>query len=312
MEIAVLDLGSTTFHLEHFRLEGDSAIASCLDEKRAIVLGNQVFAHGFVDRRSWLESLNAVRELMEPSRARRPDHTLVVATSAIRSANNGAELVREIERSQRLAIRVLDPADEARLAYFGLTSSPVVSGRRVAAVDLGGGSVELAVGEGRRCIHTVSLPIGAVRMRATQLAPSYTAREAREFEAVIRERADGALARVRALAPEIVVFGSGSARAARQLLMRETRTPGKHGPIDRGLFRARLEARLGSSPAELIALGVDPARAPSVLWAATIMVQVLDLLGAEAAFVSDRGLREGVALELYRERATGARSTAHA
>jgi exopolyphosphatase/pppGpp-phosphohydrolase len=108
------------------------------------------------------------------------------------------------------------------------------------------------------------------------------------------------------------VFGSGSARAARQLLMRETRTPGKHGPIDRGLFRARLEAQLGSSPAELIALGVDPARAPSVLWAATIMVQVLDLLGAEAAFVSDRGLREGVALESYRERATGARSTAHA
>jgi exopolyphosphatase/guanosine-5'-triphosphate,3'-diphosphate pyrophosphatase len=312
MEIAVLDLGSTTFHLEHFRMEGESAIASCLDDKRAIVLGNQVFAHGFVDRQSWLESLNAVQDLMDLSRARRPDYTVVVATSAIRSASNGADLVREIERSERVAIRVLNPEDEARLAYFGLSSSPVVSGRRVVAVDLGGGSVELAVGEGKRCIHTLSLPIGAVRMRATRPSASYTAHEARELEAAIRERADGALARVRALAPEIVVFGSGSARAARQLLMRETGIPGKHGPIDRALFRARLEARLGSSPAELIALGVDRARAPSVLLAATIMVQVLDLLGAEAAFVSDRGLREGVALELHRERASAGRPAAHA
>src|SRR5258705_3637396 len=104
MEIAVLDLGSTTFHLEHFRLEGDSAIASCLDEKRAIVLGNQVFAHGFVDRRSWVGSLNAVRELMGPSRGRPPDHPLLVAPSANPRARNRACFVCRITRRQRVRV----------------------------------------------------------------------------------------------------------------------------------------------------------------------------------------------------------------
>jgi exopolyphosphatase / guanosine-5'-triphosphate,3'-diphosphate pyrophosphatase len=312
MEIAVLDLGSTTFHLQHLRMEGESGLATSLDEKRAIVIGNPIFAQGFLDRRSWLESLNAVRELLEMSRKRRPDCSAVVATSAIRSASNGQALVREIERSQRVAVRVLEPEQEARLSYQGLATSPVLSGRRVAAVDLGGGSLELAVGEGRRCVHAASLPLGAVRMLALQSAGPYTAREARQLEATIRVHAGAALSRVRAFGPEIVVFGSGTARAARKLLMRDTHTPGKSGPIDREQFRALLQALLGSSQAQLAALGVDAARAPSVLLAATIMVQVLELLGVEGALVSDRGLREGVAIELYRERADAARSNVHA
>jgi exopolyphosphatase/guanosine-5'-triphosphate,3'-diphosphate pyrophosphatase len=312
MEIAVLDLGSTTFHLQHLRIEGESGLATSLDEKRATVLGNQVFAHGFLDPRSWLESLNAVRELLELSRKRRPDCTAVVATSAIRSASNGQELAREVERSQRVTVRVLEPDQEARLSYLGLSTSPVVSGRRLAAVDLGGGSLEIAFGEDRHCTHTVSLPLGAVRLCALQSAGSYTARDARELDATIRGHAGAALSRLRALGPEIVVFGSGTARAARNVLMRNTRTPGKSGPIDREQFRASLQALLGSSPGQLAALGVEPARVPSVLVAATIMVQVLELLGAQGALVSDRGLREGVALELYRERTAGAHSNVHA
>ena len=50
----------------------------------------------------------------------------------------------------------------------------------------------------------------------------------------LRRKLAGPLAEVRALEPEIVVFGSGSARAARALLMRDTPLPGKTGPIEAG------------------------------------------------------------------------------
>jgi exopolyphosphatase/guanosine-5'-triphosphate,3'-diphosphate pyrophosphatase len=195
---------------------------------------------------------------------------------------------------------VLSPHEEARLAYLGQSTSDVVGGRRVAAVDLGGGSVEIAVGEGTRCIHATSLPVGALRVRA-QGARAFGREEARRAAVRVREIVASALQEIRSLSPEIVVFGSGSARAARRLLMRDTQRAGKIGPIETASFRAQLNAHLGFTPEALIARGVDPARADSVLAAATIMLEIMDGLCVPHAYVSDKGLRDGAALELYRE-----------
>lgn len=300
MEIAVLDLGSTTFHLQHVRIEAGDRFETTLDTKRTPVLGAQVFADGFIDRRSWLESLEAVRELVTASQACRPDRLVVVATSAIRSADNGRELVREMERRHDLSVRILDPLDEARLAYLGHTTSAVIGGRRVAVIDLGGGSVEVALGEGTRCIETISLPIGAVRMRARAHAAAFTKEQARAVEAHVRAQLAPVASKVFARTPEITAFGSGSARAARKLLLRDSALPGKTGPVTALELRASLQRHIGMRSEQLIELGVEPARAESVLVAATVMVQLLDTLGVAEAYVSDKGLRDGVVLETYR------------
>jgi exopolyphosphatase/guanosine-5'-triphosphate,3'-diphosphate pyrophosphatase len=300
MEIAILDLGSTTFHLEHIRVDGAGRFATTVDEKRSLRIGTQVFADGFIAEATWNACLAAVRELLEASDAGKPDHRVVVATSAIRSAANGSDLIAAIERSHGIAVRVLSPHEEARLAYLGQSTSDVVGGRRVAAVDLGGGSVEIAVGEGTRCIHATSLPVGALRVRA-QGARAFGRDEARRAAVHVRELIAPALYEVRALTPELVVFGSGSARAARRLLMREAQRAGKTGPIEAASFRAQLNVHLGFTPEALITLEVDPARADSVLAAATIMLEIMDGLCVPHAYVSDKGLRDGVALEVYRE-----------
>jgi len=298
MELAVLDLGSTTFHLQHFVRAADGALASVLDQKQSICLGAQVFVDGYIDATSWQRALQAVAELLAASQARGFTERAVVATSAIRSAENGLPFVRELERRHGCLVRVLEPHEEARLAYLGQLTSPVVAGRRIAAVDLGGGSVELAVGEGPEPAHADSLPLGAVRMRVCEGSAGFGAAEAHALAQVLREHLAVPLARVRQHAPELLVFGSGSARAARKLLLRNGLLPGKTGPIDARGFGAALTRLLGASQAELIALGVEPARAPTVLVSATIMLQLLAQLGFGHAFVSDKGLRDGVASEL--------------
>lgn len=300
MEIAVLDLGSTTFHLEHIRVDEAGRFTTTLDEKRSLCIGTQVFSDGFIDGTTWGASLAAVWELLEASDRNKPDHRLIVATSAIRSAANGSDLIREIERTHGVSVRVLSPHEEARLAYLGQSTSDAVGGRRVAAVDLGGGSVEIAVGEGTRCIHATSLPVGALRVRAHG-ASAFGREEARRAAVRVREVLATPLRDIRTLSPEIVVFGSGSARAARKLLMRETQRAGKIGPIETASFRAHLNAHLGFTVAQLIDLEVDPARADSVLAAAAIMLEIMDGLCVSHAYVSDKGLRDGAALELYRD-----------
>ncbi len=308
MEIAVLDLGSTTFHLQHIRADAAGRFSTTLDTKRTPLLGARVFASGTLDRQGWVESLDAVEQLLGASRTCRFDHLVVVATSAIRSAENGLLLVREIERRHDVQVRILDPLEEARLAYLGQTTSPVVGGRRVVAVDLGGGSVEVALGEGVRCLHALSLPIGAVRMRALQDGGLFGREAALTLALRVRERLVPALEAVRNMRPELVTFGSGSARAARALLMRSGPLPGKVGPIDISAWRCRLDEHLGLSSAELVGLGVDPARADSVLASATIMAQILDLLRVTQACVLDKGLRDGIALQVYRELGAGQHS----
>jgi exopolyphosphatase/guanosine-5'-triphosphate,3'-diphosphate pyrophosphatase len=304
MEFAVLDLGSTTFHLQHICVDAEGHVSTRVDEKRSTCLGAQVFVDGFLNAASWLESLQAFSELLELSRRAGADQRVVVATSAIRSATNGAELVREIEQQNGVRVRVLSPEDEAWLAYLGQATSPVVAGRRIAAIDLGGGSVEVAVGEGTRCLHVASLPMGAVRIRTMTAATDYDAAQAARVRELVRSCVADTLQAVRELQPEIVVFGSGSARAARKLLLRDSALPGKTGPIETHTFQASLTSLLGRSPAELMQLGVESARASTVLVSATIMIEMLDALGAKFAVVSDKGLRDGIVFELQRDHAS--------
>ncbi len=299
MEIAVLDLGSTTFHLQTVRVEPGERFITTLDTKRTPLLGAQVFVDGYLDRRSWLESLEAVRELVAAARACRVDRFVVVATSAIRSASNGAQLVREIERRHDVSVRVLEPSEEARFAFLGQTTSPLVGERRAAVIDLGGGSVEIAVGEHARCGDSVSLPIGALRMRARSTG-AFAQDDARALAKTLRPQIVAALEALSGAAPEVTVFGSGSARAVRKLLWRSSAVPGQTGPLDALELRANLQTYLGSSNEKLIELGVEPPRAGSVLIAATIMAEILDQLGVAHAHVSEKGLRDGVVLETYR------------
>ena len=301
MELAVLDLGSTTFHLQHFRADAAAGLESCLDLKICTSLGAQVFADGYIDSRSRAVALEAVDELLRASARRGYTQRAIVATSAIRTAHNGRALAREIEARHDCQVTILEPREEARLAYLGQLGFPGLAGRRFAMVDLGGGSVELSVGRDHQIELTESLPLGAVRMRvagAGHLGHSDDALRLRALSDQLRRQLDEPVRAIQRLEPELIVFGSGSARAARKLLLRGHSLPGKVGPIVTGSFRHELSALFGHTPQELIALGVEPARSTTVLTSATIMLQILELLGAEHAVVSDRGLRDGVAGEL--------------
>jgi exopolyphosphatase/guanosine-5'-triphosphate,3'-diphosphate pyrophosphatase len=226
----------------------------------------------------------------------------VVATSPFRQAADGKDLAEELRRTHRVPVTILSPRQEAMLAYLGNTTLAEIGGRRTAVVDLGGGSAEIAVGEGTRCIHAVSLPVGAVRMR--QLVAFR--RAFGRAEAALREALEEPLREVRALAPQALVFASGTARAARQLCMRGANEPGKTGALSVSDLRRGLGTYLGCSTEALHALGVEPGRADTVLVAATVMSILADMAGVHDCRVSDRGLRDGVALEVYRR---GARAS---
>jgi exopolyphosphatase/guanosine-5'-triphosphate,3'-diphosphate pyrophosphatase len=304
MELAVLDLGSTTFHLQHFQADAQGNLKSCLDLKNCTSLGAQVFADGYIDARSRVVALQAVDDLLKASNLRGFTQRAIVATSAMRSAQNGRALAREIEARHDCQVKILEPREEARLAYLGQLGFPGLAGKRFAMVDLGGGSVELSVGRDEHVLLAESLPLGAVRMRVASAAHGGhgdSQSQLRALGSLLCEQLAEPVRALQRLEPELIVFGSGSARAARKLLLRADQLPGKVGPIVTERFRRELSALYGHTPEQLIALGVEPARSTTVLTSAAIMLQILELSCAKGALISDRGLRDGVAGELLRK-----------
>ena len=95
-------------------------------------------------------------------RAAHVDEVTPVATSAIRSARNGRELLTRISKESGLEARLLDEAEEARYGYLAIANSTTIEDGF--GIDVGGGSVQAMRLEGRQMVESGSWQLGAVRV----------------------------------------------------------------------------------------------------------------------------------------------------
>lgn len=107
----------------------------------------------------------AIRELLAASEAFAPDKILLVATSAVRDAENGPDFRARVQAATGHTIRILTGDEEANLIGRGLTCDPALRGlRNFYVFDLGGGSLECLAFRERRIEQAISLPLGCVRL----------------------------------------------------------------------------------------------------------------------------------------------------
>lgn len=307
MPLAVLDLGSNSFHLTLVTADRLGRPEVLDRVKNLVRLGDGV-DDGLIEPGAWARADAAIGELL--ARARLGSHraggalrTIAVATSAIREARNGRALVAAMRRTHGLDIEILSGEDEAALVYAGARGERT---GRVAVIDLGGGSMEVAVGDrpgfepdGRGCLSLASLPLGVLRLRR-RLVPAdgyVSASAALRIEAHVAAVAGPALAAVQALDPDHVVITAGTARTVRDLIDEldgEGATADESRAVSVSAVR-RLSSVLGQfRPTDLTSLGVSAARTDTVAVGAVAMAAVMDLLGVAVAEVSDRGLRDGL------------------
>jgi exopolyphosphatase / guanosine-5'-triphosphate,3'-diphosphate pyrophosphatase len=221
------------------------------------------------------------------------ERVLLVATSAIRDAENGEAFLGEIEWSYGFATRLLSGEEEAELAFRG-----AADGRAVATlvVDPGGGSTEFILGEAGRIRSRASVDVGSVRLTERFVHSDPPAEP--ELEACA--------AFVRAALPPpfetenaVGVAGTITTLAALDLGLDEPEGRGTHG------HRLMLDAvriqrgRLASVPLEERRRlpGLHPGRAPVIVAGAVLVEQILERLRLDALEVSERDILEGAALE---------------
>ena len=161
---AIIDIGSNSIRLVVFGGALRAPI-TLYNEKSQSDLGRSVIKTGTLDENSIRTSLTALArfkllvDMMDVGSLR------VVATAAVRSAQNGAQFLDQV-RALGLPAELLSGAQEAYSAGMGVIAAmPSADG---VAVDLGGGSLELVRISAGKIIETISLPVGILHVPAIQ------------------------------------------------------------------------------------------------------------------------------------------------
>ncbi len=211
----------------------------------------------------------------------------VLATSAVRDAENGAELVDRVGETTGLKMRLISGKKEAELGFRGALSALAERPEKVVVVDLGGGSAQLILGDESGTIEErVSLPLGTNRTteRFVRVDPPTDG----ELEG-LRDHVSKMLPAWDVGEAPVVAVG-GSARAMLRLTT---------DPLTRERLW-RLSGEVRTRPSGLLARehGLTPERARVLPAAITTLATVLETYGKEELTVARGGIREGTLLAL--------------
>jgi exopolyphosphatase/guanosine-5'-triphosphate,3'-diphosphate pyrophosphatase len=251
-----------------------------------------------------------------------PSRLMAVATQACRQADNGVAFVERVRQGTGLKLRIIDPAEEARLAVEGCLNLFDPRADAILVVDVGGGSTELnwlrRTDSGFVLEGWISAPIGVVTLAERHpepdggdLTPWYEAMVADMGAAIADTPVDPAL---RDLFVEGRAHMVGTSGAITSLAGIHLGLPRYQRNLVDGLWMTRGDCEAAAE--RLKSLGPDgraaeacigPDRADLVLAGAAIMEAIQRAWPSERVRVADRGLREGLLLERMREERKPAR-----
>jgi exopolyphosphatase / guanosine-5'-triphosphate,3'-diphosphate pyrophosphatase len=285
---SVIDVGSNTIHLlvgevgggEVLPVTGEKVSARLgagVERKRRIEPGRLELAAEAISLFAKIAALNGVAE------------PTILATSAVRDAENGPELTERVRELTGLKMRLISGEEEAALGFRGAISAVGTSWEGPAlVVDLGGGSAQLIVGEASSGpLMQVSLPLGSNRTteRFVENDPPRK-KELRALDEHVREMMPGW-----GLSQRVSVVAVGGSARAMLKITQDSLT------VER---LRRLALEISDRPSAVLARehGLAPERARVLPAAITTLAAILEHFDMDRLTVARGGLREGTLLTL--------------
>jgi len=302
--IGIVDLGSNSLRLAVFERHGP-ALFPLLNEKVMCGLARGLSTTGRLNPDGVTLALVNLQRFVALARSIGVDHLAVLATAAVRDAEDGRSFADRVSRECNVPVTVVAGAEEARLSAAGvLAGIPDADG---IVGDLGGGSVELVrvrpqiagdISNAARIERGLSLPLGPLRL-------AEFSDNAKSLSEKV-ERALAAAPLARSQRGQSLYLVGGGARAIARLHMEHTRYPlhiVHHYTIPRGEAEAFFEiiGRLSPKSLERITT-ISRKRLEMVPLAALVLRRLIAAIAPELIIFSAYGLREGYASGLVQQR----------
>jgi exopolyphosphatase / guanosine-5'-triphosphate,3'-diphosphate pyrophosphatase len=302
MRLGVLDVGSNTVHLLVVDAYPGARPLPAFSHKVELSLAAHLEPGNTLSKVGEERLTEVVAEALRIAEDKGVEDFLAFATSAVRDAVNGDEVLARVAERTGARIQVLSGENEARLTFLAARRWFGWSSGRLLVVDIGGGSLEIAAGLDEEPEAVMSLPLGAGRLTRDWFTadppPPDQVRALRKHVRAEIARLAGSLRR-----GGTVDHAVGTSKTFRQLARIAGAAPSSEGVYvrrflkhsDVGLWAERLAAVDRAERARLP--GVSEGRAAQMPAGAVVADAVMDLMGVSQLEICPWALREGVILK---------------
>ena len=299
--IAVLDLGTNTFHLLIADIETGRKSKIVYQETIAVRLGEGSISEGTISQEALTRGINALKTFKNRIGDYQARAVKTAATSAIRSAAIGKEFIEKIKAETGLVVEVIDGEREADLIYQGVRAA-IELNQVSLIVDIGGGSVEFIICDSETVFWKKSYPIGAARLME-KFHKNDPIPEAGVLELQIY--LDNNLAdlhyQIALYNPRLMIGSAGSFETFAELQDADFKVSfdKPEFDIDLDLFNHISERIIKSTHAERQQMPAIPAVRVDMIVVSTIMARyIIDKSGVNALKLSSYSLKEGLLFEM--------------
>jgi exopolyphosphatase/guanosine-5'-triphosphate,3'-diphosphate pyrophosphatase len=303
LRLAAIDVGSNSVHMVIAQADPDGAITTLWRMKEMVGLGRMSFPSHRLSAESMERAIAALARFQQAAQQRQCEKIIAVATSAVREAANGGDFIQRVKRELGLYVRVISARDEARLIYMAVRHAIPLGTKPHFIMDIGGGSVEFIVADGKNASVVESRKLGAARMSAQFVKSDPINKNDRQkllehYDQALSPLCDVILSHkpVKALGTsgtlESIAAMCGSAPAA---------TNGQAAPpavIEREDFERMFEKLIESDSKKRSNMrGLDDQRRDQITAGAMLVNEVFRRLNLKRIQICGAALREGILLE---------------
>lgn len=299
MKLAAIDIGTNSIHL--VVVEFDGRTFHVIDREKSMVkLGLGMFGEMRLTDRAFNEGVEVLGRYTKLAESRGVEEILAVATSATREAENGTEFLNAIFQSTGVMAKVISGSEEARLIFLAVKHSIDLGGERGLVIDIGGGSVEVAVGTSNEVLLAQSMRLGVQRLlHRQQGAQPLGTRELLQLSGYVQGAAAEVMAEAKRLGATRFIGTSGTIRTlgegAHLLAGGQPFRSLNAQSVKRRDLRELVKRLCEADVAKRAKMpGIGEARADTVHLGGVLLLELLEMAGAEELTLCDASLREGV------------------
>lgn len=296
--LAAIDIGTNSIRCIVVEADQQGRFMVLDDEKATVRLGEQLGKTGAISPAAFSRAVEAISRIRKLINGLKVTEVEAVATSAVRSATNGPELVEVLCRELRREIRVISGEEEAELAAISALHNFEMNGKRYAMIDIGGGSVEIVTALGNHVEEYYSLDLGAVvlteRFLPTDpIRPADFQKLQRHVRAELKKAFSG-----QKIAVQTFIGSGGTITSLGYMVMnmRRQEYSSVHGyetlrselvHLLAMLMRRDIKGRRAIA-------GLNPDRADIIVAGLGVVDELMRFFGANMLLVNERGIREGL------------------
>lgn len=302
VKISAIDVGSNAMRMVVGEVDEKWQVNAIENIRLPVRLGGDVFSKGSLEKKTIQQAEEAFLRFNHVAKRYKVHRLRAVATSAAREASNGDLLIDRIYRTSGIELEIISGEEEARLIHQAVINELKLKKKRTLLIDIGGGSVEVTVSNGRSIISTESYNMGTVRLLEKL---DVKKKSKHPFGKLVSDYAEAARYRIeRDLGRKKIQICAGTGGNVEEIGRLRQRM--FKGESDRLVTLPELEKlieRLNdmSYTERMRKLKLRPDRADVILPASIVLHLVAKEAGVKQIAIPNVGLKDGILLDLAEE-----------